>query len=114
MAAVLGPLMLPAKPPPPVIKNRPFQLAGRSSPKPSRFGLPDGDATEPTTRQYSGTLAVAATSVADVTVTPGTPSAVSAATVQPGNAACAGAAASATPAMPAARLPIAARTPRRR
>src|SRR5262245_1004126 len=114
MAAVLGPLTLPTKPPPLVIRNRPFQPAGRSSPKPSRFGFPDGDATEPTTRQYSWTLAVAATSAADVMVTPGTPSAASAATVHPGSAACAGAAASETPMMPAASLPIAAWARRRR
>src|SRR5579871_5235211 len=88
-AAVLGPFTPPANPPPPFIRNRPLHAAGRSIAKPSPCGLPEGEATTPTTRQYSGTEAVAATSVAAVYLMTNTPSAFSADKVQPGMAACA-------------------------
>src|SRR5260370_390153 len=78
-------LRFPASPPTPLKTNFPFQLAGSMASKPAEFGpAPSPEVvTEPFTSQYCGLGAAAATSVADVIVMFGTPSAISAATLQP-------------------------------
>src|ERR1700680_1767726 len=74
----------PASPPTPLKINFPFQFAGSMASKPAEFGpAPSPEvAMEPFTSQYCGFGAAAATSVADVVVMFGTPSAASAATLQ--------------------------------
>src|SRR6202171_2644318 len=77
-------LRVPASPPTPLKINFPFQLAGNMASKPAEFGpAPSPEVvTEPFTSQYRGFGAAGATSVADVIVMFGTPSAASAATLQ--------------------------------
>src|ERR1700687_2890176 len=73
-----------ANPPTPLKINLPFQLAGSIASKPAEFGpAPSPEVvTEPFTSQYCGFCAAAATSVADVIVMFGTPSAMISATLQ--------------------------------
>src|SRR6185437_5762847 len=94
-----GKPLKPAKPPMPLPKSLWFQLAGSCTSKCARpSGAPKPLVVSvPETSQNSGLAPAAGTSTAAVTTTPGTPSAVSAATEQPVSAAEAGAAAS-TPA----------------
>src|SRR6202171_365838 len=74
-------LRVPASPPTPLKMNFPFQLAGSMASNPAEFEpAPSPEVvTEPFTSQYGGFGAAAATSVADVIVMFGTPSAASAA-----------------------------------